>query len=140
MTTRRVSINEFIWPHVLSNHCAGTYERTSSNRNTAHDRCIRAHGNTFFDECFHRCPVGLTTARIQIVGEDNIWSKKNIIGNMNVLPNADTILDSDVVAYLDSRLDKSVVTDITVFADDDVSLDMGECPDASAASDALRFD
>ncbi|HSE20454.1 MAG TPA: hypothetical protein VLB68_02320 [Pyrinomonadaceae bacterium] len=139
MTTRRVSINEFIWPQVFSNHGASTYKRASSNRNSAHDRRIRAYGNAFFDKRFHRRPVGFTTTRIQIVGEDNIGSKKNIVGNMNMLPNADAILDGDVVAYPDARLDKSVVADITVFTDDDVSLNVGERPDTSAAPDALGF-
>lgn len=115
-------------------------ETTLAESDTANNRCVRTHRNSFFDPRFHRYPIRIAAARREIVRQNGIWTKKDIIGNVHVLPDADSIFNRYVIADCYSALDESVIADVAVITDTNVFQHVSERPDASTFADSVCFD
>ena len=137
--SRGVSVDELVRTNVVSDDGASADEAALAQSHTANDRCVRAHGDTFFDPRFHRCPVGVATARREIIGQHGVWTKKHVVCYVHVLPDADAVFDRDVVADGDAALDVSVIADVAVRADNHVLKYMSKRPDASTFADRVCF-
>jgi hypothetical protein len=124
----------------MSYNGAGSYQTTLAEPHAANNRCVRPYGDSFFNPCFDWYPIRVTAAWSQIVGEDSIWSKKYVVSYVYVLPDTDSVFYGYVVAYDDSAFNESVISDVTVGANDCVFKYMSEGPYASTFADRVCFD
>jgi hypothetical protein len=119
---------------------ASAHQAPPAQAYSAEDRCVRPHGDTFFQPGHFGSPVGISAAREPVVGQDDVRAEEDIIRNVHVAPDRHSILHGHIVGERDMRLNERMVSDVTVPAYRDIRHDVSERPDARARADSIGLD
>jgi hypothetical protein len=113
----RITHNQRKISHVPGHNCSGTHHRESSDLKSGEDSCIGANTAALFEQRFKAFPLGIPTARPEVVYKNSGRTDENIVFHYQTVPEKYAAFESDTIPQADFSFDERVIANVAVSAD-----------------------